>query len=245
MRRPLIVLGCLCGLLGVAAPADAARPQLTSVGQKTRHPSATWTLPPQVDASVIEIATSPETASDGQFFSENVEVFDVLRETDLSWLYEQQLKPGTYYVHVKGFDNSCLSDPALDCGSAWSNIRILKIVNRRPTIRATKWKMIGHGSAGPNYYVTVSVRLTVCDDVASSSGAIFLDERKWLGRMTLARSRSQAGMTLPRPGCKTKATSWRLEDKFFGVGNYTARLWVRDADGGVAKAVTHNWYTAD
>jgi hypothetical protein len=89
---------------------------------------------------------------------------------------------------------------------------------------ASNWKMTGHGPAGPGYYVTVSVRLTACDDVATSNGAIILDERTCIGKMTLTRSRSHSGMTLPRSGCKTKTSAWRLQDKFFGVGNYTVRI---------------------
>lgn len=36
-----------------------------------------------------------------------------------------------------------------------------------------------------------------------------------------------------------------LASKFFGVGNYTVRLWATDAKGARSNVVSRNWYTAD
>lgn len=193
------------------------------MGHQNRHPSADWTLPPNVEASVIEIATRPETASDGQFFLENVEVFDHIRETDTHYLAADWLKPGNYYVHVRGYDNSCLvTDFRTPCGPVWSNILPLTITNKAPTIQALRWRITGHGR-GYGYYVTVGVRLRVCDDVANAV-TTYRDERSYVRGVTFAHSRdSDYGVSM-RTGCSVVARSWRLEDRFFGVGYYTAQL---------------------
>jgi hypothetical protein len=90
-----------------ASPALAAPPVLVSVSDVNRHPAASWTLPPGVKAQVAEVATSPATSTDGYFFSENVKAFDVLEPTQTSWVYNFQLDPGTYYVHIAGLDEPC------------------------------------------------------------------------------------------------------------------------------------------
>jgi hypothetical protein len=69
-RASLIVAVLALSLAG--SPAFAAPPTLVSVGRIDRHPTATWTLPPGVESRVVEVATSPATASDGYFFNENV-----------------------------------------------------------------------------------------------------------------------------------------------------------------------------
>ncbi len=56
---------------------------------------------------MAEVATSPATSTDGRFFFENVVVFDTLDDTQTNWVYNGQLDPGTYYVHVSGLDEPC------------------------------------------------------------------------------------------------------------------------------------------
>ena len=106
MRRLLFVLLVFAACAG---NAYAAPPTLVSVGHQSQHPTATWTLPPGVQAKVIEVATSTQTASDGYFFKENVKAFETLEPTQTSWLYGSRLDPGTYYVHVAGIDEPCFS----------------------------------------------------------------------------------------------------------------------------------------
>ena len=96
------------GTLVASAPATAAPPSMTRVGHVQRHPTATWTLPAGVTAETVEIATRPDVATDGSFFTENVKVFDVLGPDEQgAWTYASQLDPGTYYVHVAGYDEAC------------------------------------------------------------------------------------------------------------------------------------------
>jgi hypothetical protein len=91
----------------IASPAIAAPPVLTSVSHVDRHPAATWTLPPGVKSQIAEVATSPATSTDGYFFRENVKAFDLLEEAQRNWVYNLQLDPGVYYVHVAGLDEPC------------------------------------------------------------------------------------------------------------------------------------------
>jgi hypothetical protein len=91
----------------LASPAVAAPPVLISVGHVDRHPSATWTLPPGVNSRVVEVAASPATSTDGYFFAENRKAFDTLQEAQTHWVYNFQLDPGTYYVHISGIDEPC------------------------------------------------------------------------------------------------------------------------------------------
>jgi hypothetical protein len=90
-----------------ASPAVAAPPVLTSVSHVNRHPAATWTLPPGVKSTEAEVAVSPATSTDGYFFSENVKAFDVLQGAQTNWVYNFQLDPGTYYLHIAGIDEPC------------------------------------------------------------------------------------------------------------------------------------------
>jgi hypothetical protein len=90
-----------------ASPALAAPPILSSVRHVDRHPAATWTLPPGVTSQVAEVATSPATSTDGYFFNENVKAFDVLQPAQTNWVYNFQLDPGVYYLHIAGLDEPC------------------------------------------------------------------------------------------------------------------------------------------
>lgn len=106
LRRFGIVLGAALAL-AFPAGALAAPPILVSTWHVNRHPAASWTLPPGVTSQVAEVATSPATSTDGYFFSENVKAFDILEPTQTSWVYNYQLDPGIYYVHIAGLDEPC------------------------------------------------------------------------------------------------------------------------------------------
>jgi hypothetical protein len=56
---------------------------------------------------VAEVATSPATSTDGYFFFENVKAFDTLEDAQTNWVYNSQLDPGLYYVHIAGIDEPC------------------------------------------------------------------------------------------------------------------------------------------
>jgi hypothetical protein len=103
--RRLLALAAAAAALGVpAAPAHAAAPQLQSVGETLRHPTASWSLPAGVLARVVEVATSSATGADGSFDPATVAAGDVLDDAQTSWTGGYALAPGTYYVHVAGYD---------------------------------------------------------------------------------------------------------------------------------------------
>jgi hypothetical protein len=219
-------------------------PTLLSAGHVQRHPTARWTLPTNVEAWSVEVATRPDVGSDGRFFEENLVTSDSVRTTDTEWLDSERLKPGTYYVHVRGWDNSCLVPPyTAGCGLVWSNTLSVRIINRAPTLRALGWSLRGHGR-GFSYYVTVSVRTRICDDVAGTITA-YRTERSHLGGRTSGRSSGSDYGRSRGAGCTVTRWTWRLEDKFFGIGYYTARVWVRDEDRAKSRVITRSWFTAD
>lgn len=126
--RGVFALFVLLSFLLMAGSASAAPPVLLTVGDVSQHPTATWSLPSGVQAQVVEVATSPTTGSDGYFFFENVEAFSVPQATDTSWTYGFQLAPGTYYVHVAGYDTTCGACPVRE----FSNVLTLVIAAPPP-----------------------------------------------------------------------------------------------------------------
>ena len=130
MHRFAFLVGAGAALV-FASPAVAAPPVLTSVSHVNRHPAATWTLPPGVLSRVAEVATSPATSTDGYFFSENVKAFDTLEDAQTNWVYNSQLDPGVYYVHIGGVDEPCFF--AGQCPvREFSQIMTLEIPNPPP-----------------------------------------------------------------------------------------------------------------
>jgi hypothetical protein len=123
----------LAALIVTPTAAYAAAPTLSSVGLVKRHPTAAWTLPAGVESVGIEVASAPDVASDGSFFSRNRVIRRTVKGEATSWRYGLQLtKPGTYYVHVQGYDPSCYdADPPCATAFQWSNVS--KLVVPRPT----------------------------------------------------------------------------------------------------------------
>ena len=104
MRARAILSAAVLGLaLACIASVSAVPPTIGGVGAQSRHPIVTFSAP-KADDVVIEIATKPDRASDGEFLSENERVFDLVTDSELQagrWLYADQLDPGKYYVMVK------------------------------------------------------------------------------------------------------------------------------------------------
>ena len=129
--------------------ALAAPPVLNSVSHTNRHPTATWTLPPGVLSRVAEVATSPATSTDGYFFSENVKAFDTLEDAQTNWVYNLQLDPGVYYVHIGGVDWPCfLNDmcPVREFSQTMT-LEIPKPPPPAPPVRCRVPNLIGVGVA--------------------------------------------------------------------------------------------------
>jgi hypothetical protein len=124
MKRICTIVWAAAVMAAVApAAAQAAPPALVGVGETSRHLTAQWTLPPGVEARVLEAATSPQTSTDGYFFDENLREFETLEPGQTSYVGNEQLPPGTYFVHVAGYDDSCLECPVRE----WSAIATITI----------------------------------------------------------------------------------------------------------------------
>jgi hypothetical protein len=102
-----------CALIGAAslvaaASASASGPlTITSVSTANRHVSITW-AGPYLEFGAVQIATRPDTGSDGNFFSENRVQYDVfLDKGRTNWLGSDPIGPGTYYVRADGWDPQC------------------------------------------------------------------------------------------------------------------------------------------
>jgi hypothetical protein len=139
ISRKLLLLVSVIALL---APADAlaAPPVLLLVSHVKRHPAATWTLPPGVTSQLIEVATRPDTASDGYFFTENVNVFDLLEASQTSWLDADQLDPGTYYVHVAGYDEPCFIADRCPVREWSATLPLVIPKNKAPRLLGVRWR---------------------------------------------------------------------------------------------------------
>ena len=86
----------------VAATAAAVTPTLTVTSQD-RRPQATFSAPFASDATIY-FASKPDRATDGQFFTENVETLDFMNDDELAtgrWVSESRLDPGVYYVMLR------------------------------------------------------------------------------------------------------------------------------------------------
>jgi hypothetical protein len=223
----------LIGLLAIA-PAQAAAPTLVSVGQVKRHPKATWTLPSGSESFVIQVASSPETGSDGSFFTENVEDIDLLESGQTSWLSSSRLDPGTYYVHVGGTTPNCEACPIPE----WSETLSLKIRNAKPHISRLRLRDRG------TYAIETIGTFLYCDDT-SGSGTASIFERYWLRNILSASARYSDYFSIPQAGCTTRTVSWYPPDRVFGVGWHSVRLQVRDDDGRLSNKITRKWFVVD
>jgi len=186
------------------------------------------------------VATAPELASDGHFFSENVVVIDFLGGEEIRagrWVYSERLAPGTYYVMVRAVGLDCWENP--NCIDGSSNVMGLTITNVVPTLdfMSIEFKTVRPSWYGLGY-VRVSARFRVCDDVDGDL-RVHVEEQRIKGDRLLARSRWSRTLVLPGQ-CAIRTIHWRLARKFVlpGLGRYVVSLQVRDKDGGVSREVS-------
>lgn len=218
--RPLITLisavGALCGV----PVAEASPPHLASVGHDDRHPMASWTLPVGGEARLVEVATDATQASDGHFFTEHTVIRTNVESTLTTWVYRTQLEPGTYYVHVAGFDPNCEGCPRRE----WSNVLTLTIPGASQTspggagedlsLRRGQFTLLSRGTRP-----TWRVRLEICDDGASAV-RLYVRQNGSTSRHSLGRI----------TGCERVTRTFRAPVSFDG-GVLRVGVWTRDSDG--------------
>ena len=89
---------------------------LSSAGQADGRITATWTRPTGMSTEFIEVATSPDTYPEGRlaglFLDPSIVLYDdSLRRDQESYVAPEPLPPGTYYVHVRAWDDEICSAP--------------------------------------------------------------------------------------------------------------------------------------
>jgi hypothetical protein len=209
-------------------PATGAPPVLISASHEDGHPKATWSIPPGVDEmGVVEVATAPQRGSDGYFFSENVEIFDLLEERQVSYLSSEALFPGTYYLHVSSYDWDCDYCPTPE----WSETRAITIPNRSPEITKSEFEIYGG---------QLEVDLTVCDE-GGDDLRIYLEALKVANGRVIARRSSKDTSYAISNYCDSHWAYVNLSRRFYEVGRIKARAWVMDPYGASSRVVTDSW----
>lgn len=121
-KAPVVAASlCVAALLLLPGPAAARAPTLNSVEYGSGALTATWTLPPGVDAFSLEASQSSRLDSDGGFASLDVyvELDEAATQIRVPQRFEREFdlwrfEPGTYYVHVGGSDQDCDSCPDVE-----------------------------------------------------------------------------------------------------------------------------------
>jgi hypothetical protein len=147
-----------------------------------------------------------------------------------------RLDPGTYYVHVTGWDQSCADatdDPpdgaALDANAVDENgcehvvSPTVKLVVRNAPPRVTAAHVVVQGT-------TVHATFTVCDDASGRATIILRQWRHASGRMLARYTR---GLRLDtKAGCNTYHITEARHVSLGGRGKLAITLQVLDYDGG-------------
>jgi hypothetical protein len=154
-----ILIGLLAAL-ALAPAALAAPPSLVTVAQTGGRATVTWTLPTAGQAWTMEIANAPAVDSDGYFVADNVVDTDVFIDSRTTWTSDEVLDPGTYYVHLSGWDKNCSTCPIPE----WSTVKTL-------TVAASAGTPAG-GSTAPTTTPTTTPTATAptADPPASTTG---------------------------------------------------------------------------
>jgi hypothetical protein len=108
-----------------AAPAAGQMITITNVlVSPDRHVTVDWTGPPNgIEFGALQIATKPDTGTDGDFFSENRVVFDLLTKGQQHYVGSDALRaPGTYYVRVTGWWDGYSPDDYVNYGVVYSQV---------------------------------------------------------------------------------------------------------------------------
>ena len=221
-------------LLLAASSAHAAAPSLVAASHDQRRPALRWTLPPNVDAVAVSIATSPARGADGGFLSSNEVLVDPVDPDAVEWRHPERLEPGIYYALVVGYDRSCLAGAA-PCGVSFSNVLALAIGNAAPTVEDLAWTLRRQGSRH-----VATARLRICDD-AEGPISVRVRQRRTRGGRTRARSEHVDDVGLNAPGCRVVTLSWMVSRRFLARGPYTVRITVRDEDGATGNTVQITW----
>jgi len=91
-----------------ASTALGVPPALLSVGQNQRRPTATFSAPGAAGLTLY-VASSPDRATNGRFFDENLKDVSFLTDSEIQsgrWVSDSKIDPGRYWVMLNA-DNLC------------------------------------------------------------------------------------------------------------------------------------------
>jgi hypothetical protein len=136
-KRGWVATAAIVAMLVVPASTQAAAPEIT-IEPGPACTRVSWTLPPGVNAYIVEAASRPDTYTDGLkgwFLVENRVAFQSLPPTATTALFH--IPAGTYYVHV-GFYGVCDGSPhALSCEKEFSPPQAVSVPGQPPVLTAT------------------------------------------------------------------------------------------------------------
>jgi hypothetical protein len=227
MPRAVWVSGAVAFVFGVtAAPALAAPPAITAVGQQDRHVTMSFSAPRAGSVSVY-IASKPDRGTDGRFLSENVVREEFFTDSEIQsgrWLDSDQIDPGSYFVMLDATRDFTSCD---DYGPSFNTISDPSCAD-------------GFSAVAPLTVRTPKTKYTVKADVLKNIRIAYL---------TLTGN--PLGTKLPYQVCWKQPTGKKKTLKKRCVtGTVSGYSWSEDASdlrrigtGGMSKRTKFTWYT--
>lgn len=111
-----------------------------------------------------------------------------------------------------------------------------------PSISKLRWRTRGV-NPGPNYFVRENIRVRAC--AARGPLIIHVAEQKLAFDDTVQADRSRNFFRRQSPRCQWHTVSWKLGDRFFGIGKYVVRTTIIDAFGRESAPVIRSSTTTD
>jgi hypothetical protein len=166
----------------LSVPELDRRPSIRAVLFGSRSVKIDWQLPLRMEAWNVEISRNPMVNALGNFSNPVASQGLAGAGVVTSWTMNLRLAPGTYYVHVAGWDLTCLQHGICEGAAVWSNVlAVRKRDTQPPTVRALASK----GVAGHK----VRLRYRANDDSKRTSERI----RVLRGRSPIAAYQTNAG----------------------------------------------------
>ena len=131
----------MIGAFAVAGPAYAAAPELVGLKyERTGFLAVKWTPPGDGKGILVEVASSPETQSNGRFLSHRVVRLDGQPGTSTgSRFLVGKLRPGPYFVHVATTQTDCtILNTACVTTFEWSSIKMFTVASKCKRPRAAR-----------------------------------------------------------------------------------------------------------
>jgi hypothetical protein len=177
----------------VALQGSDAEPAPTnlSVSQDSRYVTASWTLPDRpldVLTGFLEFASDPDTDADG-FFTDPDTIAYLFDSYDTTFdSTPDRLPPGTYYVHVSGYDNRTCDQPTGYCRDVFSTPPVKLVVPPDPVPPSSP----PPAASGPAP-AAATLAPKVAADTATAFAALKVPSRQRASTITIHARLAEAG----------------------------------------------------